>query len=140
MVFANSRRWLVAFAVSAGMLAGCGGGDDDGGRFAGQYAVTVYKVSDTCYSTLPYALSFTQTVQQSGQSITVVSNDITLNGSVDADGAGFTTTYSNSSGGSAAVVYRANASEQEYTVGFAIGATAGSLSCVVAYGGTATRQ
>lgn len=128
--------------LSTGLLTACGGGDGDGDfrSFAGNYNVTLQKFSDTCFTGLPYQMNLSQTVHQDGRRISVTSNDITLHGQIDENDAGFTTTYSDGNGGVASVVYQITENPGQYAVGFAIGATAGRISCMVTYGGMATRQ
>ncbi|GLS14750.1 hypothetical protein [Hydrogenophaga electricum] len=141
MTFAKTpfKRIAIGLLLSAGLLTACGGGDGDGGRFSGNYTLTLQKFSDTCLTGLPYQLQFTPTVRQDGRKISVKLSDIDLHGEVDADDAGFTTTYSDGSGGTAALVYQVTENPNQFSAGFAIAATAGRLSCVVSYGGLAER-
>lgn len=148
-MFAWDKKFLSAcsvVALSVGLQA-CGGGsssDTDASAevpsFAGTYDVTLTKTSDTCATGLAKSSKVVQTVTQSGRAITLVSNTVTLQGSVDADNAGLSTSFQTTSDGvllTTTMVYRSTATPGLYGAGFSVVAKSGNETCSISYNGQA---
>lgn len=129
-------------------MAGCGGGGEDAGpvpSFAGTYATSFTLVSDDCNTGIAATGNPVQTVTQNGREIVVATGTIKLNGSVDADNAGFSTSLRTSETVEGvlvdlvtAVVYRKTATTGRFDAGFSVTGSAQGQSCSVSYSGTAT--
>lgn len=136
------RRSVLALSlVPLVLLSACGGGSDSP-SYAGTYNLSLTKVTDNCGSGALYAMSLQQKVTQSGRSIKLVSDDLTLEGEIESDNSGFTVTHEETDSGvvvRAAVVYLGEPGASEYSVGLGIAARAGNAVCMVTYGGKAQR-
>lgn len=143
--FAKKTGWVLAALLSVS-LAGCGGGSSEpeaaAPSFAGTYRVTLNKTND-CGTGVPQTAELTQTVTQSGRNITLVSNAVTLQGQVDADNAGFSTSTQTVNGNittTTTTIYRTSPTPGLYGVGFAIVAQGDGQRCEIAYNGQAVLQ
>ena len=138
-----------AFVLGASLvLAGCGGGGDDDGEasagpvpsFAGSYDLKMTRTLDNCNLGLVRNISLVQSVSQNGRAIVLVSNDVTLTGSVDPDNAGLSASIRQTSEGIPVVssmVYRSTATPGVYNAGFSVVATKNGQECSASYSGTA---
>jgi hypothetical protein len=137
---------LLAAAALSLVLVGCGGGSSEPEApppsFAGTYLVTLNKTRD-CGTGSAQTAQVIQTVTQSGRDITLLSNTVTLQGRVDADNAGFSTstqTTSNDITVTSTVIYRTSSTPGLYGVGMAFVASGKGQRCEVAYNGQAELQ
>ena len=148
-MFAQNKKFLAACSVvvlSMGLQA-CGGGSSsdadasaEAPSFAGTYDVTLSKTSDPCATGLDKSFKAVQTVTQSGRAITLVSNAITLQGSVDVDNAGLSTSFQNTTDGvlvTTTMVYRSTATPGLYGAGLSVVAKSGNTTCSLSYNGQA---
>lgn len=145
----NKRLLTTSFMVVLPVaLLACGGGSDDDSAaevpsFAGTYDVSYTKTSDTCASGAAKTAKATQTVTQSGRNVTLVSNTLTLLGSVDADNAGLSMSAQSTTSGVVATtsaVYRTTSTPGVYGAGLSVVARAGSTLCSISYNGQAKRR
>ena len=135
-----------AVVLSVGLQA-CGGGsssDTDSAAelpsFTGTYDVTLSKTLDSCGTNTAKAAKVVQTVTQSGRSITLVSNVLTLQGSVDADNAGLSASTQSTTNGvlvTSTVIYRSTSTPGVYGAGYSVVGRAGAQTCTVSYNGQA---
>lgn len=136
------RRSVVALSlVPLVLLTACGGGGDSP-SYAGTYDLSLTKASDNCGTGSPNAITLQQKVTQSGRTIRLVSEDLTLEGEIESDNSGFTVTHEETDSGvvlRAAVVYLGAPGASDYSVGLGMAAKAGSAVCMVTYGGNAKR-
>lgn len=147
MQFQRSRPLsLLAAAALSLALVGCGGGSSEpeapAPSFAGTYLVTLNKTRD-CGTGISQTAEIIQTVTQSGRAITLVSNAVTLQGNVDPDNAGFSTSTQSTSGNittTTTTIYRTSSTPGLYGVGFAVVAAGDGGRCEIAYSGQAVLQ
>ena len=126
-------------------LGACGGGgsDNEAGpapSFAGTYDVKMSRTTDTCNLGLAKSVALVHSVSQDGRAITLLSNKVTLRGTVDADNGGFSTSYQQTSQGvvtTTSTVYRATETPGLFSAGLAIVASGSGGSCKVVYDGSA---
>ena len=129
-------------------LGGCGGGSSSDEvasgpvpSFAGTYDVKMTKTADTCSLGFSRSTSVAQSVSQDGRNIGLLSNGVTLQGTVDPDNAGFSTSLQQTVEGIPAtttMVYRATATPGVFGAGFAVVATERGVTCKISYNGSAT--
>lgn len=127
-------------------LAACGGSDSDEGPiplYAGTYFVVLNKTVDDCGTGAPRRLEVLQTVSQSGRSVTLTTGDAVLQGQVDPDDLGISTSSQVIDDGvlvTTTVVYRASNQPGLFGAGLSVVADAGNERCVAAYSGQAQLQ
>jgi len=140
------KRALVALPLVSVALLGCGGGSSDSGPiplYAGTYFVVMDKTVDDCNTRVANRIEVIQTVSQSGRAVTLVSNDVVLQGQVDPDDLGISTSAQSFQDGvrvTTGVVYRASNVQGLFGAGLSIVADAGNQRCTVAYNGQAQLQ
>lgn len=140
------NRALIALPLISVALLGCGGGSSDSGPiplYAGTYFVVMDKTVDDCNTRVANRIEVIQTVSQSGRAVTLVSNDVVLQGQVDPDNLGISTSAQSIQDGvrvTTGVVYRASNVEGLFGAGLSIVADAGNQRCTVAYNGQAQLQ
>lgn len=111
--------------------------------YAGTYFVVMDKTVDDCNTGVARRIEVIQTVSQSGRSVTLVSNNVVLQGQVDPDNLGISTSAQTIQDGvrvTTGVVYRASNVPGLFGAGLSIVADAGNQRCVVAYNGQAQLQ
>ena len=128
-------------------LGGCGGGGSDETvaegpvpSFAGAYDVKLTKTADNCSLGLANTATAVQSVSQDGRAIALLTNQLSLRGTVDADNAGFSTSVQQTTDGvpvTTTMVYRSTETPGVYGAGFAVSATDQGVTCNVSYNGTA---
>lgn len=142
-----NRMIGIAGAALSVALAGCGGGSSDSAEeagpapsFAGSYDVTLTKTGDSCGLGLASNIALVQSVSQDGRSISLITNQVTLTGRVDADNAGFSTSLQQTQEGipvTTTMVYRSTATPGVYGAGFSVVARDSGLTCTISYNGSA---
>lgn len=123
-------------------LCGCGGGGGGGGTdYSGTWSFQGTKFSDACKSSLGPTMSLNWIVSQNGSDITVQSGSLTLTGAVnDKDGFDASLAREGSRGCLEGIsLGTREASDGSAIAAVAIGVQCGKVTCVVGYGGTATR-
>lgn len=141
----RTLTWM-ALPVIAATLAACGGSDSDEGPiplYAGTYFVVLNKTVDDCGTGAPRRLEVLQTVSQSGRSVTLTTGDAVLQGQVDPDDLGISTSSQVIDDGvlvTTTVVYRASNQPGLFGAGLSVVADAGNERCVAAYSGQAQLQ
>ncbi|MDP2741971.1 MAG: hypothetical protein Q8O50_00690 [Hydrogenophaga sp.] len=140
------KRALIAVPLVSVALLGCGGGSSDPGPiplYAGTYFVVMDKTVDNCNTRVANRIEVIQTVSQSGRAVTLVSNQLVLQGQVDPDDLGISTSAQSFEDGvrvTTGVVYRASNVQGLFGAGLSIVADAGNVRCTVAYNGQAQLQ
>lgn len=144
-----NRRSASVLALSAltATLVACGGGssEPDGPipLYAGTYFVVMNKTVDNCNTGVANRVEILQTVSQSGRSVTLVSNQVVLQGQVDPDNLGISTSAQSVDRGvrlTTGMVYRATDTVGLFGAGLSLVADADGERCVVAYNGQAQLQ
>ncbi|MDR7152078.1 hypothetical protein J2W49_004054 [Hydrogenophaga palleronii] len=139
-------RTLLTVPLVAVALVGCGGGSSEPEvvpLYAGTYFVVMDKTVDDCNTGVARRIEVIQTVSQSGRAVTLVSNQLVLQGQVDPDDLGISTSAQTIQDGvrvTTGVVYRASNVPGLFGAGLSIVADAGNQRCVVAYNGQAQLQ
>lgn len=139
-------RALLTVPLISVALLGCGGGSSEPEvvpLYAGTYFVVMDKTVDDCNTGVARRIEVIQTVSQSGRSVTLVSNQVVLQGQVDPDNFGISTSAQTIEDGvrvTTGMVYRASNTPGLFGAGLSIVADAGSDRCVVAYNGQAQLQ
>jgi hypothetical protein len=139
-------RALLAVPLFSVALLGCGGGSSEPEvvpLYAGTYFVVMDKTVDDCNSGVSNRVEVIQTVSQSGRSVTLVSNQVVLQGQVDPDNFGISTSAQSFQDGvrlTTGMVYRASNTPGLFGAGLSIVADSGNQRCVVAYNGQAQIQ
>lgn len=140
------KRAILAVPLLSIALLGCGGGSSDPGPiplYAGTYFVVMNKTVDDCNTRVANRVEVIQTVSQSGRNVTLVSNQVVLQGQVDPDNFGISTSAQSIEDGvrlTTGMVYRATDTPGLFGAGLSIVADAGNQRCVVAYNGQAQLQ
>ena len=135
---------LVGLVSSVVALTGCGGGGSNGGGsagYSGTWSYQTVKLSDVCRLGLASTFNGTMTIEQSGSFITVQAGSLQLTGTTnDKDGFNASVTRPGSNGcRQASAMELREASDGNGPIAIAIGAQCGNRTCVVGYGGAATR-
>ena len=139
-------RTLLTVPLLSVALVGCGGGSSDAEvvpLYAGTYFVVMDKTVDDCNTRVANRIEVIQTVSQSGRSVTLVSNQVVLQGQVDPDNLGISTSAQTIEDGvrlTTGMVYRASNVPGLFGAGLSIVADAGNERCIVAYNGQAQLQ
>lgn len=144
--FSVRRRLLVAAPLLSALLLGCGGGSSGAEvvpLYAGTYFVVMNKTVDDCNTGVANRIEVIQTVSQSGRNVTLVSNAAVLQGQVDPDNFGISTsgqTFQDGVRVTTGVVYRASNTPGLFGAGLSIVADSDRQRCIVAYSGQAQLQ
>lgn len=142
------RTWrLLALPAIAATLVACGGGSDEPEGpiplYAGTYFVVLNKTVDDCGTSAPRRLEVLQTVSQSGRSVTLATGSAVLQGQVDPDDLGISTSSQVVDDGflvTTTVVYRASNRPGLFGAGLSVVSDDGVERCVAAYSGQAQLQ
>lgn len=145
--FVFSRHLLAVSAVlGLGLsLSACGGGDDgpQAPNYSGNYRVTFNKTVDNCRTNTPKTMVVDQAVSQADRNVTLVSGNVTLTGTVDADNLGFSVNSQTVNSGipvTTVTTYRNTGTEGVYQAGLSVVAGNASSSCTITYAGEAHKQ